>query len=41
VQRLQVHSTAAPAKSAVEAVPNATQFTEEIIADEKKCDNLT
>lgn len=29
-------ATAAPSRSSVESIPNATQFTNDIIADEKK-----
>jgi hypothetical protein len=36
-KRLAAQATLAPARQDIEAVPNATQFTEQIVADEAKC----
>ena len=37
LQAFRVHATAAPVREDIGSVPNATQFTNDIIADEKQC----
>lgn len=36
LQALSTRATAAPARPATEATPNATEFTQQIVADEAK-----